>query len=111
MQTTTNSPPDRSVPTDGRDSRYEGFALGVLAYGSLIEDVGPEIEPRIQLSIRNVETPFRIEYARASRSRDGAPTLIPVKQGGAQVSAVIHVLDPDVRVEQAKELGLAERDW
>lgn len=75
--------------------------VGILAYGSLIDDAGPEIEPHIRSSIP-ITTPFRVEYGRESKSRDGAPTLIPVSDGGSQVQAVIHVLDASVTVEQAQ---------
>ena len=51
--------------------------IGILAYGSLIDDPGREIEPLIISGIKEVDTPFRIEFARASRTRDGAPKLIP----------------------------------
>ncbi len=57
-----------------------------------------------QLSLIGVETPFSIEFARSSRSRGGAPTLVPVDVQGARVAAVIDVLQDDVTIEQA-------RDW
>jgi len=54
-----------------------------LAYGSLIDDPGSEIQPVIARLIEGVETPFKVEFARSSEKRDGAPTLVPVKEGGA----------------------------
>ena len=51
--------------------------IGILAYGSLIDDPGREIEPLIIRRLKGVETPFQIEFARSSSTRDGAPTLIP----------------------------------
>ncbi len=77
--------------------------IGILAYGSLIEDPGPEIGPLIRERIENVETPFRVEFARSSSSRGSAPTLVPVDDG-ASVNAVILVLDSRVSVERAEDL-------
>lgn len=57
--------------------------IAILAYGSLIEDPGKELQPLISERIEDVETPFSIEFARSSRSRDGGPTLVPVEVGGA----------------------------
>jgi hypothetical protein len=47
--------------------------IGILAYGLLIFDPGIEIEPLIVQRITTL-TPFPVEYARISRTRDGAPT-------------------------------------
>ncbi len=78
--------------------------IGILAYGSLIDDSGKELEPLIRERIPGVETPFSVEFARSSSSRSGAPTLVPVKDGGAQVQGVILVLDPTVEVRRAEDL-------
>ncbi len=78
--------------------------IGILAYGSLIDDSGKELEPLIRERIPDVETPFSIEFARSSSSRSGAPTLVPVEDGGAQVQGVILVLDPTVEVRRAEDL-------
>jgi len=43
--------------------------IGILAYGSLIEDPGSEINPLIS-EHQTVETPFCIEFARSSSSRN-----------------------------------------
>jgi cation transport regulator ChaC len=77
--------------------------IGVLAYGSLIDDPGSEIRPAIIHTISNVTTPFSVEFARASKTRGGGPTLVPVIGGGAPVKAVIHQLSPDVTLAQAKD--------
>lgn len=77
--------------------------IGVLAYGSLIHDPGPELGPFIVSTLKNVETPFRVEYARSSQWRGGGPTLIPVHAGGAKVVAVIQILNDSVSVEQAMD--------
>lgn len=67
--------------------------IGVLAYGSLITDPGPELEA-VTLSRKDgVSTPFAVEYARSSSGRKGAPTLVPVEHGGASVLATIFEID------------------
>lgn len=47
----------------------EKSTIGTLAYGSLINDPGNEVEPEICEKILNVTTPFKIEFARKSRTR------------------------------------------
>ena len=78
--------------------------LGILAYGSLIEEPGKEIKPIIRERISGVETPFCIEFARSSAKRDGAPTVIPTESGGARVQATILVLEENISVERAQDL-------
>lgn len=65
--------------------------IGILAYGSLIDNPGSEIESLIINRIGCI-TPFKVEYARSSKSRSGAPTLIPY-ESGRKVNAQILVLD------------------
>lgn len=62
------------------------------------------MEKKIIGRIEEVETPFLVEFARSSRTRDGAPTLIPVTMGGCRVRAVILILNPEVSVESAMDL-------
>lgn len=78
--------------------------IGILAYGSLIEEPGKEIEPLICERKERIETPFSIEFARSSSTRDGAPTVVPVESCGARVHATILVLDAGVNLEQAQDL-------
>jgi hypothetical protein len=78
--------------------------LGILAYGSLIEDPGIEISPLILDRRMGVETPFCIEFARSSSSRSNAPTLIPVENGGSRVQAIILVLGASVSLQAAKDI-------
>jgi len=80
------------------------MTIGILAYGSLIGDPGNEIKNATENRIRNVKTPFKVEFARSSTGRDGAPTLIPVEDGGAHVNAVIFVLKEHVTEEEAKDM-------
>ena len=69
-----------------------GGSIGILAYGSLITDPGAELEDVITERRTGVRTPFPVEFARTSRGRSGAPTLVPVAVGGAQVEAMILLL-------------------
>ena len=78
--------------------------IGILAYGSLIEDSGTEISPLIVERQTGVETPFRIEFARKSSSRCNAPTVIPVENGGSRVKATILVLKAGLTLQQAEDL-------
>lgn len=79
-------------------------SLGILAYGSLIEDPGIEIAPLIVECQTGVETPFCIEFARSSKSRSYAPTVIPVENGGSRVQATILVLHANVSLQRAEDL-------
>jgi hypothetical protein len=67
--------------------------IGILAYGSLISDPREEIRGATTETTRDVITPFKIEFARSSVKRGGAPTLVPVESGGAAVSAIIYRVD------------------
>jgi len=77
--------------------------IGILAYGSLIDNPGEEIEPLIIERIKCI-TPFKVEYARTSSSRSGAPTLIPSVTMGKQVNATILVLENSTELEYAKSI-------
>ncbi|MGQ7846383.1 hypothetical protein ACUNV4_18025 [Granulosicoccus sp. 3-233] len=78
--------------------------IGILAYGSLIEDPGIELGPLIVNRVVDVKTPFNIEFARSSRTRDGAPTVVPVVGFGAAVMGVVLVLDESIDIELARDL-------
>ena len=80
------------------------MTIGILAYGSLIPNPGAEIAAVTVDRITGVETPFRIEFSRSSRVRDGAPTLVPVKRGGAGVSGVVLVLHDSVGETAAQDM-------
>jgi hypothetical protein len=77
--------------------------LGILAYGSLIDDPGIELAPLIIDRIP-CETPFKVEFARISVSRNNAPTLIPVQEGGKFIKAQILVLNEVVKIETARSM-------
>ena len=76
--------------------------IGILAYGSLISDPGAEIGTLI---VRRVPTttPFPVEYARLSRTRGGAPTVVP-HSSGCPVKAEALVLSDSVTLTDAKSL-------
>lgn len=80
------------------------MTIGILAYGSLIDDPGIELESLLVERKAGVETPFRIEFARSSSSRCNAPTVIPVEKGGSCVKATILVLKAGVTVQHAEDL-------
>jgi hypothetical protein len=79
--------------------------VGILAYGSLIDDPGDELKGAISIILKEgVTTPFKVEFARSSKTRACAPTLIPVESGGKQVPAQIFVLRRDISEKQAKDI-------
>lgn len=78
--------------------------LGLLAYGSLLEEPGDEIAPLVVERIPGVETPFRIEFLRSSPTRGGAPTVVPVESGGAAVRGTVLVLHHRVSIENARDM-------
>jgi len=73
------------------------IVIGILAYGSLIDNPGEEIASVTVEKVTGIRTPFGIEYARSSRRRGGAPTLVPVAEGGLHVEATLFRLDASVR--------------
>jgi hypothetical protein len=79
--------------------------IGILAYGSLIADPGWEIIDQTDSMIHPVETPFPVEYARRSKTRANAPTLVPVPFGkGVPVQATVIVLKKEILLQQAKDI-------
>jgi hypothetical protein len=80
--------------------------IGILAYGSLIDDLGKELQP-LEVGRSDVVTPFPVEYARSSRKRGGGPTLIPVPEGsevGAKVKAKLIELRAGVSEPDATDM-------
>jgi hypothetical protein len=77
--------------------------IGILAFGSLIDNPGQEIA-EIETERIVCETPFNVEFARTSSTRGNAPTLIPVEVGGQKVKAVIIVLNPETNIDTAKSI-------
>jgi len=78
-----------------------GHTIGILAYGSLLQNPGQEIAPCITKRIP-ATTPFAIEYARSSQGRSGAPTLVPVSHNiGKPVTGQLFILDNRVSLVEA----------
>jgi hypothetical protein len=76
--------------------------LGILAYGSLIDDPGDEIATlTVEILQDGIITPFPVEFARSSRTRAGAPTLVPVTFGGTFIPARIFVLHERISEQEA----------
>lgn len=79
------------------------MGVGILAFGSIIEAPGAELAAAVTRRIK-VETPFCVEFARSSRTRDGAPTLVPVSEGGTHVPAWVLEFDDSVALADAREM-------
>jgi len=83
--------------------RHPKKTIGILAFGSLIADPGPELAPKITMRIKT-PTPFPVEYGRYSgKTRGQAPTVVR-HEAGAPVSAEILVLDDAVTVAEATDM-------
>ena len=80
------SAPSGKNSSGAKDSLPPKHKIGIFGFGSLIADPGEELA-NATVSRLEAETPFAIEYAHSStHTRSGAPTLVPVKSGGAKVS-------------------------
>ena len=81
------------------------YRIGILAFGSLIENPGDEIKD-IELKRIDCETPFKVEFSRISSSRSNAPTLIPVEDGakGKRVHAKLIIIKPEISLDEAKSI-------
>jgi hypothetical protein len=79
------------------------MGIGILAFGSIAEDTGSALAAAVTRRIQ-VHTPFAVEFARSSRTRDGAPTLVPVRQSGAHVPATVLILDDSVTIADARAM-------
>jgi hypothetical protein len=96
---------------DARRLGDDAMVIGILAYGSLLDDPGAELGRLIVRRIDGIKTPFTIEFARSSRTRDGGPTLVPVETGGAAVSASVLVLRDSVDEELARDMLYRRETW
>lgn len=68
---------------------YNAPTVGILAYGSLIDEPGNELAAVIEHVVRGIDTPFPIEFARKSLSRGDAPTLVPYSEGAPVRAAIL----------------------
>jgi hypothetical protein len=80
-----------------------GMSIGILAFGSIAEEPGTELAAAVTRRIE-VKTPFAVEFARSSRTRDGAPTLVPARGSGARIPALVLILDDSVTIADAREM-------
>jgi hypothetical protein len=78
--------------------------VGILAYGSLQSNPGKEIKSAIVSRIENVTTPFEIEFAHRSETRNDAPTLVPVSTGGKRSRSQILVLNENIDEVEASNM-------
>lgn len=78
--------------------------IAILAYGSLVDNPGFEIRQQTVQIVKGVLTPFKVEYARKSISRNFAPTLTITNETGSQVKASLFILDDDCSIEFAKDI-------
>ncbi|EAZ81327.1 hypothetical protein [Algoriphagus machipongonensis] len=78
--------------------------IGILAFGSLIDDPGKELQNIIKDRKEGIITPFNVEYGRKSNKRGNAPTLIPVSNGGQKVAATLLILKEDLLLDQVKNM-------
>jgi hypothetical protein len=79
-------------PSNGRTDAHAGSSvkrkrrdLGVRLDR---RETGKELEAAVKRRIE-VETLSAVEFASSSSGRDGGPTLVPVREGGADVSGFI----------------------
>ena len=86
------------------------MTIGILSFGTLLEDPGTELASAVH-RIADVETPFKVEFARSAITRDGAPTLVPVTTGGAAVSASVLVLKDEFDEEAARDILFRREMW
>lgn len=79
--------------------------IGILAFGSLIDNPGKEIK---ELEIKRIdcETPFKVEFARISSSRGEAPTLVPVQNyaKGKKVKSKLIVVNESTSLDDLKSI-------
>ncbi|MBE2280807.1 MAG: hypothetical protein IAE91_10475 [Ignavibacteriaceae bacterium] len=78
--------------------------IAILAYGSLIDNPGFEIQKQTVQIVKGVLTPFNVEYARKSISRNFAPTLTITNDTGSKVKASLFILSDDCSIEFAKDI-------
>jgi hypothetical protein len=79
--------------------RRLSIMIGILAYGSLLTAPGDHLSPLIERCAEAV-TPFPVEYARQSKGRGYAPTLIPYNDG-SPVNGKVLILKEEVDKQTA----------
>jgi hypothetical protein len=85
-----------------RDSPVRQPRIAILAYGSLLDEPGPELAA-LTTGREPFTTPFPVEYGRASERWNGGPVLVPHPQGGPVEGALL-LLAAGVELGQAVEV-------
>ena len=105
---TTKTEPDKIQQSDkvslNTDEDIDGIKIGktgILVYGPIMDNLSSEIKSSVKKRIRSVNTPFKVELARKNNEYGGAPGLVPVGTGGAQVNADILVFKDNITEHQA----------
>jgi hypothetical protein len=81
--------------------------VGILAFGSVMDHPGEEIEAAVEPGTEiRINTEFKIEFARTSSTRENAPTLAVVEEGGDSVLGKLFVLKKEFTLEMAKNILL-----
>lgn len=80
------------------------MTVGILAFGSIFEYPGEELKRVTEHRVDGVYTPFAVEFARSSKTRDGAPTLVPVSGAGASIPATVLILNGTVTTDCAADM-------
>ena len=92
----------------GASATWTAANIGIYGYGSLLDDAGPQIEPRIIDRVRAL-SPWPIEYARRSKRRGGAPTLT-IYPAGSNVGGALLILDLEVDCAETVREWLWDRE-
>jgi hypothetical protein len=99
-----STPSGKSATAAAKDAVPEKHKIGIFGFGSLIADPGEELAAATIARVQ-AETPFAIEYGHSStHTRAGAPTLVPVKAGGAKAMATIFVLKDSLSDQEAANI-------
>jgi len=77
--------------------------LGIMAYGSVIRNPGKELIAATEIKLDNQQTPFAVEFAHASKYRNGAPTLVPVEDG-SRVSCFVFIMKEGISEKEATNI-------
>lgn len=78
------------------------MTIGIIAFGSLLPAPGREIAAAT-VAITFGVTPFPVEFARQSKSRDFAPTLVP-SEVGSPVRCGVIALDDGMTLQEARDM-------
>jgi len=110
LKTTTTEPVKQSPSTPASLQMKKNIDdikignVGLLVYGPMLDDLGPEIKSAIKKRITDIHTPFKVELARKNTTYGGAPELVPVSTGGAHIKADLLVLKNTITENQAIDM-------